>query len=315
MVRAKFCYVVLCHTDAEVVFRLTQRIRALSPTAAILLRHDRDDFITEEQAKVAGAELLRSRIPIIWGAWNMTAAVLEAFEHAASSSDADYFVLISGQDYPIRDLQEWESTVDDDKIDALIGEFDEPLNPDLYDFIWATPFLAPRWVPEVADRAAGHLWFRVGGALKWVGRVNRSARDKRWAVGVRRPSLLWGGQPPLPLVKGAQWITLSRRGLHAGLEAHRMNRRARRFFRTTRLADEMYLPSLLCSDASLKIVRGPTSYARFPARSSSPVWIDADELRRAMNTSAPFVRKVPGDAEDVRARADARTRHSGRSVG
>ena len=51
----------------------------------------------------------------------------------------------------------------------------------------------------------------------------------------------------------------------------------------------------------------PTSWARFPPRSWSPVWVDLEELRRAASSPAAFVRKVAATAEGdaVRDAADA----------
>ncbi len=305
----------MCHTDADAVFRLARQVQTLSPEASVLLRHDQDDYITADQARDVGAHLLRSDIKVVWGGWSMTQAVMEAFAEARELG-ADYYVLITGQDYPIRHLADWEREVAGSGADALIGEMEQSLNPDLYRYKWREPFLAPRWVPVVVDRAAAYLWSRhVGRLLRPAVIAYRNGRDHRWALGRRRLSLAFGKEPPIPLVNGSGWMTLSAQALDRVLLLHRRDSEVRRFFETTRVADEMYIASLVHGQADLRVLRRPTSYARFLGDTPSPVWVDVAELVQARQTQAAFVRKVSATADDVRDTADVLTAGTGRSDG
>lgn len=289
MTTSRFCYVLMCHTDAAAIVRLVRRVHELSPEAAIVVRHSVPDLVAPEAIAPFGATVHRSAIHIVWGDWSMTRAALEALEHARQSVEADHYVLLSGQDYPIRDLARWEDEVRRSGADALVDVY-PPMTDDWYYRWWTVD--PPHVGPVLARRAVKLAWRLVAGRCRSAVMFYRGRRDPRWILGVRRPELL-RGDAPVVVLKGSLWLTLSGRAVDSLLRRHREDRRTRDFFRSVRIPDESYVQSLLLADTSLRIMDCPTTFARFRYDEWSPTWVDLDELALAARTPAAFVRKLP----------------------
>ncbi|MDN5571085.1 MAG: hypothetical protein L0G22_07530 [Propionibacteriaceae bacterium] len=287
----EFCYVVMAHNPVGIE-RLVRRIRHLSPRAGILVRCEPHQGFDLDALRAAGARPWVSDLHVRWGSWTLTEAMLEAYRAAEAEFHADHYVLISGQDYPIRNLAAWEHEWAARGADALIEQ--TPDQPDNWRYRW--------WLPEVRHprhagpyRAVRHLGWRIGTLTKPVLQVlpRFAEGDRRWFVGVRRP----GVRPPIPIVKASQWMTLSARAVRRLLERDAAEPRLRAWFRTVRITDEVYLQSLAHDDPELQVVAGPTTLKEFGEDPSSPLWLDADRLRRlATGTTAPFARKFAPDA-------------------
>lgn len=141
-----FCYVIMAHTNALQILHLVRRIKRMSPQADVFVRHYVPGLIDPEEAQAAGARLFRSEIEVVWGDWTMTRAAVEALEHAYRHSEAHHFVLLSAQDYPVRNLADWERQVAEAEVDALVDSF--PTNTEDWKYTWrmVTP---PAWIPSL----------------------------------------------------------------------------------------------------------------------------------------------------------------------
>src|SRR4051794_19331478 len=104
-----FCYVVMSHREPHQVLALVRRIRELSPDAHVLVRHDQSaSRLAASDVEAAGGRLGKSEAPVTWGDWSQMRATLEAFDEACERAEPDWLVFISGQDWPVRDLADWE---------------------------------------------------------------------------------------------------------------------------------------------------------------------------------------------------------------
>lgn len=312
-------YVVLCHHKAPQVLRLAETIRRLSPRARVLIRHNRPSgYIDAEQAAAAGADLLVSDIATSWGGWSLVAATLEAFADVRCRHDPDWVVLISGQDYPIRRLDEWEAELLAGDRDAVVpaerlGEGRFALRPKeerdglvmRYTHRWyRLPQLGivPR-LPRVLVRAVRAVWYRYLFGLQALLVLNELPRGQGWMLGVRRRRVPW--TPEHPSYKGEQWVALSRRALAAALDGERA-RDWQRYFATTLVPDEAYFQTLLINDPGMRVRRQRVSWLRWQedVTKPHPVTVDRAALAEAVASGAPFARKfdeavTPGLLDDV----------------
>lgn len=302
MPRATFCYVILAHRYSGIV-RLVRRVASSSPDARIVVRFEDTTQFDVDELRAAGAIPLVSTIRARWGDWTLTDAMLEALGVARAVTDADYYVLVSGQDYPVRDLAAWEEQVAQRAPDAILDPIVD--HPRDWRSRWAmVPMPWPRH--EGAYRALRHAAWRVGTvtdpALTVLPRFVDG--DRRWLIGVARPR----ARVPhgVRVTKCSQWMTLSARAVAAVLERDGADRALRDFFRTVRVSDESYVQSMLHADPGLRIEHGQTTLKRFPPGKASPQLLDVATLRElADGSEAPFARKVAPDGDDVRDAADA----------
>ena len=103
-------YLVLTHTDAAAVVRLVAAIRRSSPRCVVIVAHDArvqpPPAFADEHVLVWCHGLATD-----WGSWELVEATLGAVAQARAFADPDFFVLVSGQDYPARHLGTWEDEV------------------------------------------------------------------------------------------------------------------------------------------------------------------------------------------------------------
>ncbi len=282
-----FCYVILAHTDPAAVHRLLRRVRALSPEAGLVVRSDTADLVDPVVAQETRAHVLDGVVNVEWGDFSQVRMMTEALDFAATCNDAEYFVLISGHDYPIRRLDEWEREFAECGANAQL----EPIPPHEHDHSY-------RWLVVRSPLARGHRV--VAAFVNRAGRLTRPllwtftshrAGDRRIWVGLRRVA-----RPPVTVTKCSQWMVLDRTAL-ASIGARRArDRHVERFLRHVKIPDESYLASLVHDDPTLVVRHEPTTAKRFDPGSGSPRWVDEEILPDLAHTRAPFVRKVAADA-------------------
>lgn len=299
----RFCYLLLAHTDPDGMLRTVRRIRTLSPGCEIVVRHHDPDYVEPARIRDAGATPLLSPVHVRWGDWTQVEMVLGACAFARAAVNADHFVVISGQDYPIRDLREWEQEVRDSEIDALLDPL--PTQTHNYDIRWSVRTM-PRTGSDMLDRGLRFALNRAGAALDPLAYAHSSGRpddDRVWLGLTRR----FTPGPPMTVTKCAQWATLRDRALDGVLRRDREDCPTRRFFEHVKIPDESYLSSLLHDTPGLRIAHGQTSAKEFREGQGSPEWIDEAVLQRLRRSSAaPFARKFAPDVDaEVIAAADA----------
>ena len=103
---SRTAYIVLSHRDPAQVERLAAAITRASPQGHVFITHD-----GRRSAAPRPAERVHVRahgLSTDWGSWELVEATLDAFEWAREAVDPDLVVLVSGQDYPVRELATWE---------------------------------------------------------------------------------------------------------------------------------------------------------------------------------------------------------------
>jgi hypothetical protein len=305
-------YVILCHDKAPQALRLARTIRRSSSHARVLLRHNRPTgYIDHRMAAEAGADLLVSGLATRWGDWSLVAAALEAFRYAFERHDPDWIVLISGQDYPIRDLEAWERELLDRDWDAIV-----PGEPLAYARFGLRPRseedglvmrYTHRWyrlpqlgmvprMPRGLVRIVRAVWYRYVYRLQAIVTLNELPRQNGWVVGVRRRRVPWTSDAPS--YKGEQWAALSRRAASLALDGP-LAEHWQRYFATTLIPDEAYFPTLLASAPGVRVKRASISWLRWhdDVGKPHPVTIDRQILQEALDSGLPFARKFDEDAE------------------
>ncbi len=286
-----FCYLLMCHADKDVVLRAAARVRATSPDASVVLRHDRGEaFISPSDAASVGAEVFDSAISVRWGGWSMVEAELEALEHVLRTRRPEWVVMVSGHDYPVRPLGQWQDEVVATGADALVSATARPGHR-RYVYTWSP---LPGWLfrlPTAARWALRGTWRRLLAPWQRIVIVRQAPRGSGWQVGVRRLRTPFGDADGVQYMKGSQWMTLSAKAVTHLLEAHRTGVWAA-FFQTTRIPDESYLQTVLAADDRLALADVPTTWVRFADGHPHPVTLDVDAVPAILDAGTAFARKV-----------------------
>lgn len=302
--RGRAAYVVLTHRDWPQVRRLVAAILSSSPEAYVLVAHDarRERFpLDTADPRV---EIFEHGLETDWGSWELVEATLRAFELARERADPDLVCLISGQDYPVRRLLDWEAEAL--AAESWIGEA-EPLS------------YLPHWGRrrgEGDDRLTRYTywWFRTPAArlgLHLPGHLGDVLRRVRDAVALRLEPVLgvrvvargrgvhWGIRRPRtpftasrPCAYGSQWLALRRPELDRLLDVDLAPRSPlRRLYRHSIIPDESGLVTPLLWRAAPSSL-APVTQVIWDEASDQPTTRTLADLPALVESRSPFCRKV-----------------------
>src|SRR5579872_4083812 len=117
----RFVYVVFSHQRPAQVERLVDKILALSPGGVVVLHHDpRREAMVWRQPPGPRVHLVEPE-PMDWGAFTMVAATAKVLAHVHRHFDYDACAVISGQDYPVTPLADWEEGFVQGGVDYLLS--------------------------------------------------------------------------------------------------------------------------------------------------------------------------------------------------
>jgi hypothetical protein len=316
----RFAYLVLTHKEPRQVEALAARILALSPRGEVVVHHDAISSELPWDGRPPARVHLVDRGRVLWGDWSMVEATLRLVRYALEELRADWFVVLSGEHWPVTDLDRWERTEASSGVDAFVeaeavprrlrfGRSDEGGNMYLSRCIhrWITVRQPRR---PLLHRAVGGLW-KLSLYVNPIVAVEYSHRREAWFFGRPRrrgPVRGW------TFYKGSQWIAFNRRSAETVLAT---SPAVTAWFRRGHIPDETYLHTILRHADHLVVTDKVVTYV--PVGPKKPVvrWmvLKAEDLPSVWASGAAFARKVdlvdrPGvvraiDAAVDRARGEA----------
>jgi hypothetical protein len=203
------------------------------------------------------------RREIWWGGWSHTAAILALMTLAAGQSDGDissvydYFIILSGTDYPVRSNSTIRETL------AVGGEF---INA------------APGFRPGKPESRVRYYWFdgfdrrRLTSPRTWL---MRGAEIALRTLGIAKRRY-----PFEEIWSGVVWSALSGDCVRYILEYVRTHPRFFSFFRTAQVPEEMFFQTIIGNSPFASGIRGTLTYMDWAHRSASPPVITYEHLSR-----------------------------------
>jgi hypothetical protein len=195
------------------------------------------------------------RVPVFWGEYSMVDATLILLRGAlAASHHYDYFVLLSGSDYPL-----WSS--------GYIRSFLEQNG--------GSEFMS---IVKIPNEAAGQSLHKINKvwmpsdkpvirfAFRALGKIGLAQRDYRRYLGNLEP------------YSGATWWTLTRSSCQYIIEFLRQNPHIERFFRNAPAPDEMIFHTILGNSKFMTRMRRNLFYTDWSAGGSHPAMISERHL-------------------------------------
>ena len=295
-------YVVLSHRDQHQVLRLARAILRSSPSARVLVAHDARTEPFSEPVDDERIDVFAHGLATDWGSWQIVEATLLALDRARARWDPQLVAVISGQDYPVRPLAQWEVEALDSpswtgEADAAHfrmfwgrrhGEGDERYTR--YAFRWFRAPLAGRGRPLPAPRFRARVRRAIAVRLAPVFGIRVLPRGRGRYYGFRRVPLPFSDARPVHV--GSQWIAVRREELDLLLdESLAPGSRLRRIYRRSIIPDE----SALVTPLSWHAPPGPlppVSQYRLRAGDDGVGFWTIDDLDELRGSGSPFCRKV-----------------------
>ena len=304
----RVAYHLQTHKDPDQILRIVDRIRRGSDAETIMLvSHQAGGVpLTETQLR-AGGEAVLLPSPGGYGDFSHVDRYLESVRWLLDHDDPfDWFVNISGQDYPVRPTRLMEAELAGGEADAWIGFFDV-FGADSH---WPRSRGVTRY--QFRHRRIGprsHAWQR---RLRPVGAVNLvqplvRVNPSFGSVGVRRRSIF---TDEFRCYGGSFWGAISRDAAAYLSDYDRSHPELADYFRTTLAPDEVYHHTVLGNAGRFTIRPEARRYFDFSLGDGNhPKVLEIEDLPAILASDAWFARKVdPAVSADL---LDALDRENG----
>jgi hypothetical protein len=265
----RIAYLVLAHTRPAQLARLLLGLR--DADSACFLHIDQSSDLGAFQRAISPEvdyTLAAPRVNVRWGGFSSVQATLNLLATALAAGRHDYYILLSGVDYPIQSgtaLRRELSSTGSQYIDAWpmpAPELGKPLSR-----------LEHYHVP--AKRGETRLTRRVNAFLRCL-----PARDWRRALAPAQP------------LGGSTWWGLTHECVSFVLDYTTRRTRFARFFRYTLLPDEMFFQTIVGDSPFSANLKPSLTFADWSdRRSPHPLVLDEADLPRLRASGLFFARK------------------------
>jgi hypothetical protein len=267
----KIAVMILVHKHSV---QLNALLGKLGDAFNFYIHIDAKSALKPEDITTLPPQLIIKKYPIHWGGFNIVAATYELMK-AAYTDGNDYCLLISGQDFPI-------------KSNYYIHEF-------LYtnkkiDFIEYAKLPRKDWEDNGGLDRVLYFWENRDekGLLSFM--IRRIRKYQRHFAPLRR-------KLDFPFFGGSNWFNLSRSTLEIVIE-HVENSDYLKRFKYTRIADELWLQTLLISKLQqTSLINDSLRYIDWHSGPEYPRTLRTADLEMIRNSSALFARKFDWDVD------------------
>lgn len=294
----KIAFLIATHQYPELLLRLVKRLE--SPIASIFIHLDRNADARPFRAVFAdrGVDSVHwvPRVRCRWGTLDQVKVSLLLLREAlAKDREAELFVLLSGQDYPLR------------RVESMADYFE--VNRGVSFLSWAKlPWSI--WPDAGGFERLTHYHFVVGGdRLEYPSREIPQKRRLRLLYLVC--SLFLPATRPLPkdlkFYGGLNWWNFTRETAEYIFECLENNPNLLKRFRHTKSSDEIFFQTILLNRPGAKLVNDDLRCVFWDGRRAEfPAILRASEFDEIQNSGKLFARKLhPCLSRDLMDRVDA----------
>lgn len=283
----KLAIVVLAHERPDQLRLLLSALR--HPQTSLYLHVDQRSELTPFTRALADADVrevaLLPRHATAWGSADLVDAALEGLACGVKDG-CDYFALISGQDFPLRPVEEILAFCEQAGSRSYLEHF---------------PLPTPRWRFEGRDRTDFYTYTILGRRETCIPRgedtsfLNRKGRALNEMLRARSALKATRRFPSyLRPFGGSQWWNLSRAAADHILDFIDQHTDYRRYHAHTLAPDEVFFQSILLGTefaAEHEIVDDTLRFMRWPERESHPRVLTVNDLPAMLESESLFGRK------------------------
>lgn len=285
--RPTLVYFIASHTNPDQVTRLVRRLRRDAPHALVLIHHDESQshLGAERFAGDPDVVVMNRSVTVEWGQFSQVELVLRGIQALrATGRDFDWVVFLSGQDYPIRPIAEFEADLA--RLgDGAIAYEEQTAHLDRYVLSWHR---VPR---RFENRITNALFSRLSRLNARQPLVRFVSGRVGCQIGVRTWRSPFGAK--LRPYKGTTWWTLSRRCIDY-IDAYvRDNPGFVEWYRNrTLMPDESFFQTILFNAGIFRLRNDDGRFVRWePPEAPSPVTLRTVDLDAVLASGKYFGRK------------------------
>jgi hypothetical protein len=269
----KIGFVVMTHSKPHQLERLSARLNAMFDHPPIVCHHNFSLCPMQTGRFSKNVSFVRPHVRTAWGAFSCVEAFMRAIEQLYAAPDnPDWFVLLSGFDYPIKPAAQIIRDLSAGDYDAHIEH--EPVRPGE---------LKTAWQKESFGRYCC-LGFRVPLTQKRI-RVKHPLLTRWWVPFSNR----------LHCYAGSDWICANRRAARSLVEMHKTELKLARHYRRLSIPTESYYHTILANTPGLKLNNNNWRYIDWSLGGPHPKTLNSEDLPKLLASTAHFARKLDLD--------------------
>lgn len=300
-------YLVTSHRLPEQVLRLATTIRRGSG-GSIVIHHDRSSSRLDPQPfrELDDVHILPFSVPVEWGGMSIVDMNVRCFRWILDRFDFEWLVLLSGQDYPIKPIEQIEATIiaaDHDgfmeapsEVSGRIVREDPTRIRYTYTFryfyrYYTLPGWPERWrIPSRVSRSLSAILWKALPRVQEVVFLHPAPAGVPVRLGFRR--LRTPFTPTFRCYKASPWFTLRRRAIERLVEMGPRGREMWRYYARTAIPDESFFQTILFNERRFRFHPDNMVFSKWNPGSGSPQVLTRDDLPEAMASGKHFARKL-----------------------
>ena len=290
-------FVVLTHSNPDQILFLCERLNQLFEEPAIAVHHDFGQCPLDRSRLPRNVVFVENWSRTRWGGAGVVDGALKALRLLYAGEGPDWFVLLSGADYPIKNAKTILADLMQGAYDAYIdhrriSRCSLPLPTDG----WGDQnYIHPAWVRLAFERymAIGFGFTKLANALGW----RRKAVYLRSDFFIRRLTPYNGS---LDCHAGDFWFTANRKAARALLDDNETNRKIIAHFRKRPNPDEGMFQTLLCNAQHLSLSTDNKRFTDWRGCVNHPRTLGEQDFQAVISSTDHFARKFAFDPEALK---------------
>jgi len=277
--------------------RLIRTLNRMFGFPPIVCHHDfgKNPYFLENLP--SNVKLVNPHVDTKWGGFGCVEATIQALRLLYAQNDSpEWFVFLSGSDYPIKSadqiLSDFQTGGYDGYIEhKLVSEGDMVYPPD----------------PENLQGWKGETWLkqchkRYCSLRLDIPGINRYLKFSKRTFWLEHPNFTRGRIPFTSKFKcyaGEVWFAANDRCAHRILNFYDNDRSIANHYRKTLVPEESYLHSVLANAKDLKLSQNYLRYIDWTQGGSNPKILSRDDLPRLVKSKSHFARKFDEAVDNV----------------
>lgn len=271
----KIAVLILTHKNAEQAERLANRLQ--HPDVSVFIHADKKSILSK-YSFASYVSLIKDNVSVFWGDFSPVQATLNSMKEIKEKAEKfDYFILLSGQDYPIKPIENLLQFLEENKHKEFINYY---------------PVSKEGWKAAMGRYEYFH-YRRNKNILYWS--FFAGLRLLMKAFGLKR-------KPPVPVWAGSQWFNISNGAFIYILDYILKHPGYIHFMKLCNFTDEMFFQTILlnspfknnCVNDNLRYIKWNENFSE---KIRSPKVLRTEDRIAIQQSEAFFARKFDMDID------------------
>ncbi|AFZ60489.1 hypothetical protein H6G54_15035 [Anabaena cylindrica FACHB-243] len=276
-------FILLTHRKPQQIHRLIAHLNKMFNYPRIVCHHDfsKSDLSVDTISK--NVSFVRPHLQTQWGDFSIVEATVQAIKLMYESANSpDWFILLSGSDYPIKTAKEILGNLTSSKYDAHIHH--EQI---IYKVYQQNVKMSLIWQILAYQRYCSYELFSV-------------PLIKNLKIRLEHPLLT---KPFLPFSEelrcfaGGQWFSANQRAAEYIINFHSQKTALASHYRHRMFADESYFQTILANAPHLNLKNDDYRYVDWSTQGAHPKIMVMEDLPNLLTSSCHFARKFDLDVD------------------